>query len=125
MLLDANCDPLADGSIIQIIGDGGEGAANGFAMNPLGLDPTSVQGDDIFIGQFPLNGTPDGSTSNAGTFYNFDFTFDDTVVDSLYIRVFDTNMFPAGTFTVDYAISDLAGYTSFFGIASVGFRRRL
>jgi len=84
---------LPDGSVVQIIG-----SSDGI-IDPMPSHGTNViattTGDDIIIGTVLIDSTLWGSN---GTFYSGDFYFDNTVVDYMYIRFFDTT-YPVLGFT--------------------------
>ena len=102
----SNGADLADGSVVYIMGsldavnDGmQEWQTNG---GPVGFIANSTLGDDVYIGQVRVDM---GALNAGGTFYAGPFYFDSTLVNYLYIRVFDTNGVPQGY--VNWAASDV------------------
>lgn len=108
--------PLADGSVVQIIGSGDQ-INDGFPMSGTNLISNQTLGDDVLLGTVTINSNILGV---AGTFYSADYTFDDSQISYLYLRVYDTTANPP-TGMVNWTYSPLAGYTSFFNVAFVDF----
>lgn len=117
-ILGSNGNPLPDGSIVMIFGST-DNINNGVPVYGTNLEAVGVMGDDVFLGWVRI-GQPSYMGSN-GTFYTaFQISFDDTVVQYLYLRFFDTTNYPI-TGYVAWGISDVFGYTSEFGYAEVDF----
>lgn len=117
-LLDSSGNPLPDGSIVMIFGSGD--AINDGPM-PFGTNiiADSTQNDDVFLGWVQV-GQPSYFGSN-GTFYTANqITFDDSIINYLYLRFFDTTAYPVEGF-VNWGTSTVFGYTAAFGQAEVDF----
>lgn len=76
---------LPDGSVVQIIGstDNNIDPMVSFGTNLI----AQTTGDDIIIGTVLIDSS---LLASNGTFYSGDFYFDNTVVDWMYIRFFNT-----------------------------------
>lgn len=86
---------LPEGSIIQILGstDGSIDPMQEYGTTDYIAQPT---GDDVIIGTIVVDSTILGID---GTFYTGAFYYDNTVVDYMYIRFFDTTVSPiVGTY---------------------------
>lgn len=91
-LKDSDGNPLADGSYVAIVGSG-DAVNDGMTLTQDGYIAESVHGDDVFIGWVRI-GMP-AYNETPGTFYTANqYTFDDTVVHNLYLRFFDTTVYP-------------------------------
>jgi hypothetical protein len=118
-LKDSAGAPLADGSIVMIFG-----SVDAVNNGPVTYGVTnriadSVRGDDIYIGYVRID-QPSYGTSN-GTFYTAnEFSFDDTSISYLYIRFFNTTVYPVeGNY--QWNTSALFGFTSEFSKVTVDF----
>ena len=102
---------LADGSVVYIMGsqdavnDGMQEWVN--TGSPTGFIANSTLGDDVYIGQVRV----DSAMLAGGTFYAGPFMFDSTLVNYLYIRIFDTNGVPQGYH--NWAASDVYSGTDY------------
>jgi len=117
-LKDSSGAPLQDGSVVAIFGstDSVNDGPTPWGTNYIA---TGTQGDDIFLGWVRI-GNPSYLGSN-GTFYSANaISFDDSVVNYLYIRFFDTTNYPVQGYQ-SWGTSDVFGYTSYFGKADVDF----
>ncbi len=118
-LLGPNGNPLPDGSIVMIFGSTDSVNDGPPIFGGTNYVANGTQGDDIFLGWVRI-GQPSYLGSN-GTFYTaFQISFDDTVVQYLYLRFFDTTNYPVAGY-VPWGTSDVFGYTSEFGYAEVDF----
>lgn len=109
---DSSGNPLADGSVVMIFGST-DAVNNGPRSYGTSLIADSVQGDDVFIGMVRIDWN--------GTFYTAnDFTFDDSSINYLYIRFFNTTAYPVWDETA-WNTSLVVGFTSEFGKAEVDF----
>ena len=81
--------PLADGSVVYIIGskDSVENPMLTYGSPATNYLSGSVSGDDIIIGVVSVQAS---QLSSNGTFYAGDYYYDDSLVDYLYIRFFDS-----------------------------------
>lgn len=100
-ILSSNGVPLADGSIVQIMGSD-DNVADGFVGSGTNLTPNQAAAGETIIGTVTIDSTELGSN---GTFYSAEFTFESTEVNYLYLRVFDS----PGPLTgmINYAFSDV------------------
>ncbi len=101
LLTSNGSSPLADGSVVYIIGSK-DGVAD--PMQTYGATnyiANSVTGDDIIIGVATIYAA---DLNSNGTFYAGSFYYDDALVDYLYIRFFDAPG-PNVTGMVNWAIS--------------------
>ena len=113
--------PLADGSVVMIFGST-DAINNGPRQLGGGLVADSVQGDDVFIGYVRID-APSYGTSN-GTFYTANnFSFDDSTVNYLYLRFFNTTNYPVGSEPplIEWNTSPVFGITSEFFKVNVDF----
>lgn len=121
-LLDSTgSSPLADGSTVYIFGSSdnqyGDGTDEMEVYAGTNLIANSTVGDDIFIGAVQIG---DGTSSN-GTFFTAQYEFDDTEVQYLYIRFFDTLDDPVSGYT-DWNHSPLFAATNHpFGVERIDF----
>lgn len=118
-LLRSDGTPLPDGSIVMIFGSY-DNVNDGPVVLPGGvMEAWSTQNDDVYLGWVRI-GQPSYMGSN-GTFYTaYQISFDDQVVQYLYLRFFDTTSYPV-TGLVAWGVSEVFGYTSAFGYAEVDF----
>jgi len=102
LLTSNGSSPLADGSVVYIIGSKDSVAD---PMQSVGAPPSyianSVSGDDIIIGVTTIYSA---DLNSNGTFYAGEYYYDDALVDYLYIRFFDSPG-PQVTGMVNWAIS--------------------
>jgi len=116
-LLDSSGNPLPDGSMVMIFGSTDD-VNDGPVTFGGGLIAESTQNDDVFLGWVQI-GQPSYFGSN-GTFYTANqITFDDTLINFLYIRFFDTTEWPEGELA--WGTSTVFGATSSFGKVEVDF----
>lgn len=106
-LQDGDGNPLPDGSIIEIIGST-DAVQDGHVPFGSGFVWGSTQGDDIILATTVVD-----SSLGPGTFFT-STTYDDTVVNFLYIRFYDTTT-PSGT-NVAWGSSPMFDATSFFNV---------
>jgi hypothetical protein len=79
----------------------------------------SVQGDDVYLGYVRIDQVSYG-TSN-GTFYTANqFSFDEDTIHYLYIRVFNTTVYPVEGY-FQWTSSPVYGFTSEFGKVTTDF----
>jgi len=110
--------PLADGTIVMIIGSG-DAVAN--PMVYVGGNPIawSVTGDDVIIGEIRI-GQPSYNGSNGTFLTDSQFQYDSSVVSNMYIRFFNTtNAVPTGSVVWGYTTP--IPVTNQFGDATVDF----
>lgn len=118
-LLGSNGNPLPDGSIVMIFGSADNVNDGPQIFGGTNYAANSTQNDDVFLGWVRI-GQPSYMGSN-GTFYtSYQISFDDSVVQYLYLRFFDTTNYPVVGY-VPWGTSDVFGYTSEFGYAEVDF----
>jgi len=117
-LLDSDGNPLQNGSWVGVFGSTdavNDGPASWGGTN---LIADSTLGDDVFLGWVYI-GEPAYFGSN-GTFYTANqITFDESVINYLYLRFFDTTEWPEGYLA--WGTSDVYGFTSAFGQVTVDF----
>jgi hypothetical protein len=104
-LLTSNASsPLADGSVVYIIGskDGIADPMQTYGGPETNYIANSVTGDDIIIGVTTVYAA---DLNSNGTFYAGEYYYDDALVDYLYIRFFDSPG-PQITGMVNWAISE-------------------
>ena len=82
---------LPDGSIVQIIGSTDGTLDPMLELGNTGEYIATTTGDDVIIGTIVVDSTILGIN---GTFYTGGFYYDNTVVDYMYIRFFDTTVYP-------------------------------
>lgn len=118
-LLNGSGNPLSDGSIVMIFGSY-DNVNDGIGIfGGTNYVANSTLNDDVYLGWVRI-GQPSYMGSN-GTFYTaFQISFDDTVVQYLYLRFFDTTNYPISGY-VAWGTSDVFGFTSEFGYAEVDF----
>jgi len=118
-LKDSAGAPLSPGSVVMIFGSG-DAVNDGPQSWGDSLIANSTQGDDVYLGFVRID-QPSYLGSN-GTFYTANvISFDDAVINYLYIRFFDTNAYPVMGSNIPWGVSDVYGYTSQFGKAEVDF----
>lgn len=118
-LLNSSGTPLPDGSIVMIFGSLDTVNDGLQTYGGTNLIADSTQGDDIYLGFVRID-MPSFAGSN-GTFYTAnEISFDDSVVQYLYLRFFDTANYPV-TGYVAWGTSPVMGYTQAFGQAEVDF----
>ena len=103
--------PLPDGSIIEIIGSG-DAIQDGHVPFGGGFAWGTTLGDDIILASTVVD-----SSLGAGTFFQ-SLTYDDTVVNNLYIRFYDITAPPLGSNgqTIAWGSSAVFAASSFFGV---------
>jgi hypothetical protein len=118
-LFGSNGSPLSNGCIVMIFGSY-DNVNDGIGIfGGTNYVANSTQNDDVYLGWVRI-GQPSYMGSN-GTFYTaYQISFDDTVVQYLYLRFFDTTNYPVQGF-VPWGTSAVFGYTSQFGYAEVDF----
>jgi hypothetical protein len=118
-LKDSGGAPLADGSIVMIFGSSDNVNNGPRTYGVTNLIAESVQGDDVYLGFVRIDQVSYG-TSN-GTFYTAnEFSFDDSAISFLYLRIFNSAVYPVGGY-LQWTSSPLFGFTSEFGKVTTDF----
>ncbi|MCB1070531.1 MAG: hypothetical protein H7A43_05445 [Verrucomicrobia bacterium] len=111
--------PLADGSIVEIIGSGdidtGDGAGNLFATyGGTNLIPETTLGDDVILGTVEIDSVNTGSN---GTFFTT-VQFDSTSINYAYIRFYNASNPLTGM--IYWGTSDVFALTQvIFGVVTI------
>lgn len=126
-ILDHNGSPLADGSVVYIIGstdnvnDGMFTTAGGpgyTGPNNETYVANSTQGDDVFIGEIRIG----ENVSSNGTFASiYEYEYDNTVIDYFYIRYFETTNEPVVGTGVYWGTSAVVAPFEGFGLGLANF----
>lgn len=109
--------PLADGSRISIVGSY-DGINDGFVTNGMGqIVYDWTYSDDVVLAHIVVDST---ELNSSGTFFDATISYDDSLFNFFYIRVFDTtNRNVSGT--VNYAASGVFTSTPLFGVSFIDF----
>ncbi len=95
--------PLADGSVIHIVGSASDGLNNGFPSMGTNLVSNVAMPDDTILHTTVIDSTYFGED---GRFFA-QFYYDDTLYDHFYLRAFDSSLYPYPTGLVYWGSSSV------------------